>query len=262
MSFQFQRKGIWNFSVYQTEGIAFLAGICVLVIYGVHKKATYPLLLWFGIPLWMSYLIGREMWYQPLFGIGLLLTFAGIFPLIILLFHSLFSSVQKTFALILFTIVATGVFVYAVGTFGGSRAFDLRRMRDIFTNEWEAMHMQSSFQPYIEDGDISAVMNYLHSLRSSPSPIYVQFSPVADALFFTDAESPDCSFYQGTFHTFMPDVYIIHVSRYLYPWWKNDIEQNLPAIGAPLGDTVHLLSTRDSTERYYYCVSTIHPDKR
>jgi hypothetical protein len=98
---------------------------------------------------------------------------------------------------------------------------------------------------------VAQVLQYLASLPAMDRPWLVEFYPGADSLFFRDVESERVAIWQRYSYPGTPDLYIIHLSRYLPEDWGEWIGQVLRVAHIDPEQGTGLLFHRDGTESWY-----------
>jgi len=238
MRFQFQRKGERRPFLIDFNGIVFLLFFFAVIIYGIYHKTISSLLAWFGIAMWFLCNVGSEIWYDFFYPISYVLIFAAVFPSIIFFSRSLNSAKMSRIPEI--GIIAL---LLCIGGYAAIKTIYIQQsLLDVWTGKWADMKIERSSVSYITDKEINEIGDFLSSIGVSSSvnthPFMVKFIPEADALFFTEKETPALHFCEGLFYQCPPDIIIGHHSRYLR-------DSSFP-------DTIDVIARQDSTDYFYF----------
>ncbi len=115
---------------------------------------------------------------------------------------------------------------------------------------WSGMVTQQKV-PYIQDSDIEKIHKYLDTFRVSNKPIYVQFFPGSDSLFFHDVEDETIRLSQPLFFGRKPDIFIVHMSKYMPEWWLEITLKEVYRSGINSIEDMNVLFQRDNSEKWY-----------
>lgn len=123
---------------------------------------------------------------------------------------------------------------------------------------WGQMRMTSGVS-YLTAADVAAVGTFLDSQRSAERLLRVRFYPDADSLFFHSWEGRGLRFSQNVNDTEGPEVYIMHTSRALPQWMRQEMQDDLRKLAGDQATSPRVLRQRDGTEVWYY--APVYPRK-
>jgi len=113
------------------------------------------------------------------------------------------------------------------------------------------MAMQQEI-PYIKDSDLEKIREFLYAYQPLNKPIYVQFFPGSDSLFFHDIEGEMIHLSQPLFFGRQPDIFIVHMSRYMPKWWLEITQKEIYRSGIESIENMNVLFQRDNSETWYF----------
>lgn len=250
MSFQFTRKSNRDlFGIFlTTENVLAFLGLIVCLAYAAKERLRLGPLAIVGLTSWFIVTYGREMWYEVFRELALL-----CFAIILLRagFHLIeHLGPNKLRATRHAALVGVAILALFVSTHK-ELIMDFRPIQTR-SDRW-AMGARDGV-PYITEADTEEVRNFLYSLEPQGRPLWIQFQPRADGFFFRDLDSARFRISQPTFEDRGSDIYIVHFSRNLPPWWRfTHKEMGLLKIDPE--SNKDLLLARDSTEKWYYRLS-------
>lgn len=228
------------------ENTALILVILLAGFYALRNQLRAGQLLILGLPAWLAFQLGHEMWYHVYRQIGLLL----ILVFLVQVFGHLLSSVSADNtkfprrAALAMVLLAMLVFAYqkeAIPTADSNPA----------NLTWQEFRVADSI-PYLAAEDIAAVEMLLDSLDTGERPLTVQVRPHGDAFLIP-------GFVEGRYRTLAPvfteakpDIYVVHRSRYLPRSVYHEAEkQDLLASGHKVFDAEFMFHQRQAWERWY-----------
>jgi hypothetical protein len=255
MSFQFGRKAQRDIvKAFLTEqNMLFWLVVALCLAYSLREKLEAASLLALGAPAALVYKLGQEMWYYIFDSIS----FLTLSIVVLAVARDLATKMPSRTRLIRYAIVPVTMLLLLAWLWAGGRIPSPIHYPSNLT--WLGMTMPREGVPYLQDSDMGQVRALLDSLRPQDPPMQVRFFPRADALFFHDMDGEQIRFSQPIFYSTAPDVYVIHLSRYLPKWWSEVIAQELQAAGIDPESDADVLVQRDDTEIWYYRV--VQPER-
>jgi hypothetical protein len=256
MSFQFGRKAERGFlKAFLTEqNMLFWLVMALCLAYSLREKLDAAYLLALGAPAALVSEVGQEMWYYILDSVAYL----SLSIVVLAIARDLAAKMTSRSRLIRQAVVP----VTTVLLLAGLRAGDWIPSPIHYPSDlrWLGMWMPRAV-PYLQDSDTEQVRALLDSLPPQAPLLQVRFFPRADALFFHDMDGKQFRASQRVPYlpVLPPDVYIIHLSRYLPTWWSEVIAQELQAAGIDPESDADVLVQRDGTEIWYYRV--VQPER-
>lgn len=253
MRFEFSHKfgrDIYGQLVTASNGLLMLVSL-LCCSYGVKRKLSVVFLLALGLPAWLAFGVGHEMWYQMFSYV-----FYALFSIVVChvgcdvaarIGHRIGIPIARpiqcavTIVIIALTLVAWN---YREG-----------RLEQLSTYPWNLQWGQMRVRrdvAYVTESDLSAVRTFLDSLRSPTRTTHVRFYPEADSLLFADQEGDGLQFSQPFYGGGAPDVCVVHTSRALPGWMLQRAQQELRGAGGCSSTEAHMLQQRDGTEAWFY----------
>lgn len=241
MTFQFQRKASRSLPLWEASSVILMIVVLATALYG-YIAFRLPLhFALFGVALWVLFQMGLEMWYECFRGVALVLMAASVLSVALE-----FVRAGRSFRLSKRVTLAFTVLVVAVGAMTAYQSIHFSKaLTRPWTGPWLWMRTADKDVPYLSEADKQSVRNYLRELDGRTHLTRVQFHPPADAMLFVDCETDRVQFYQATFTSLEPDVYIVHVSRYLAPWFSREARNLQEHLHTPWE---RMLVARDTTE--------------
>jgi 4-amino-4-deoxy-L-arabinose transferase-like glycosyltransferase len=249
MSFQFARKAERGLlKAFLTEqNMLFWLVMALCLAYSLKEKLDAAFLLALGAPAALVSKVGQEMWYYIFDSVA----FLCLCIVVLAVASDLAAKMTSRSRPIRQAIVP----VTTVLLLGWLRAGDWIPSPIHYPSNltWLGMWMPDAI-PYLQDSDVEQVRALLNALPTPDPPIHVQFFPRADALFFYDMDGAQIRFLQPAPSSTAPapDVFIIHLSRYLPGWWSETVAQEFRAAGIDRESNAGVLYQRDDTEVWYY----------
>jgi hypothetical protein len=248
MAYQFGVKLGRNLraQLFRPSNVPAILAVLLCALYAVWAKLDAVFLLALGIPAWLAYGIGHEMWYHVFDYL--------LYPILsILVVHVICHATGRISGFMR----GPGRYVVATVTTAGLIVWNYHagRLQHLSNYPWNMAWGQMRIRrdvSYVTDADVAAVGAFLDSLRSATGTVRARFYPEADSLLFREWEKNGLRFSQPFFSgSGVADVYIVHTSRALPQWMRQRAQQELQE-GAKDATQAHLLMQRDGTEAWFY----------
>jgi hypothetical protein len=229
MAFQLEHKSGRDISgrLLDASGLVTLAVVALGCRYLARHGIRWGVLVAVGLPAWLAYRIGLEMWYDVFRNLA-----AICFSLIVLhaAHHAAFARSPGERAvlrwpLFLLVLASVGYWNFRIHTIQPLRAYPDRMA-------WHGLGFPDDV-PYFTDEDRETVTGVIESARRDHDVKVIQFLPRADA-FLLPGIVADRDLLVSHRHPLLcerkPDLYIIHRSRYRPRKWGDYEGEDLEAI--------------------------------
>ena len=249
MTFQFERKAerdlLKAFLTEQNMLFWLVAALCLA--YSLRERLDAGFLLALGAPAALVYKVGQEMWYSIFDSVA----FLSLSIVVLAVARDLAARMAGRSSLIRYAFVPVTALLLIAWLRAGDRIPSPVQYPSNL--RWLGMWMPRAV-PYLEDSDMEQVRALLNSLHTQDPPILVQLFPRADALFFHDMDGAQIRFVQPVLDSTAPapEVFIIHLSRYLPGWWSEVVAHEFEAAGIGPESKMEVWHQRDDTEIWYY----------
>jgi len=217
MNYQFSRKINNNNPLRATETFHIISFIILIGIYGLAKKTPTTFLSLMAIPFFMVQRIAFEMCYGIFDSIYFILFLSVIGESIIK--HTNNNNNKHSIGRRIFFCFLVGIIITFTSTqLSGSLPVSITKKE---VNYWQ-MGMFGG-DKYIKTEDINKVVA---TITSTSKKLTVQFYPAGNSLFFEKWKGR-FNISQPLFSEQIPDIFIIHISKYHPKWWKYRLEEIL-----------------------------------
>lgn len=212
--------------------------------YGIKEQIPSTFLLSIGIPAWFINKVGKEMWYS----IYNVLSYLVLSIVLLQITRHIIINTTKSKVKAYLCIALTAIYLI----FWHCKVGRIENLNNYpFEMNWSEMAIQQEI-PYIKDSDIEKIREFLNTYNSRNEPIYIQFFPGSDSLFFHDIEGDVFRLSQPLFFGRQPDILIVHMSKYMPEWWLNITQKEISRTGVDSIEEMNILFQRDDSERWYY----------
>lgn len=249
MQYQFNRKlqrDIGQAFVSWVKVTFLICLISALVISIRRKLKPLSLLLTFSLASWLVNRIGQEMWYGVFDSFAFLLLSISVFELVLTFLPKM--SAKGLVAGVIFLLVVS--LDYTGGMIERISAYPSNIV-------WSGMQMPDTI-PYLTSDDIDEINNLVLSHSSTRTQFRVEFEPGGDGLLYHGLRKKNIQIYYAHKATHIipdrtPDLYIIHESKYLPPWWREyPLNWAFKRAGIEKDNPAFVLRRRQTSEVWYY----------
>lgn len=244
---QFQRKGDRNIlqTLFVNDNIRSAILMLLCLVYSVKRKSPTTLLLALALPAWVVNKIGLEMWYQVFDSLAYVLLVLCLLQIAYDLLDAVgfFRNAWGRHVIPVVLLLSIPLFKLDFGRIPNPIGYPGNM-------SWVGMRMPAEV-PYVTNTDLESMRKFLNTLQGSAQAPRVQFTSRADALFFADMDPEQIRIWHPLFHGEKPDVYILHMSRYIPSWLATNYVAHRDYLNIDASGTEYALLQRDETEIWY-----------
>lgn len=245
MAYQFGRKEEarpWSFLT-TSENLLVLIILVVAGTYAARNKMKSFQLLFLGLPAWLTWRIGHELWYEVIYHVGFLAASLLLLSVWVHLIKSWLgqnTGIKQVSSILIFIVLLV------------AWNFRLETIQDM-TKYPYCLHLQTMHYtgtvPYITDADKARIMASIEKI-SGGRVLSVEFSPAADAFAMLPVSDDKIKYICPLFQRMVPDLVVAHYSRHLPAWWQYN-DYMLAKAGVTRDSVSYIGLQRSGTESWY-----------
>ncbi|UCC43036.1 MAG: hypothetical protein JSU65_07740, partial [Candidatus Zixiibacteriota bacterium] len=217
MTFQIEHKSGRDIRsrLINPQSVISLLVVAAACWYLARQKISWGLLIAIGLPAWLAYQIGFEMWYDVLWGIGwislsLTILYAAYH---VIIERALAGHVAFNWTLFAAVLVLVTYWNHYADTVQAVHAYPDRMA-------WHGLRFPDDNVAYITDDDRATLTHLIDSLCLADDLKTIQFLPRADAFLLPKiAGNRNLLVSHPLFCRRKPDLYVFHRSRYQPRKW-------------------------------------------